>query len=143
MLNLAEIILIEAEVKAMLIYIVLEGPLVASVRVIIQILLVLKAKILPDHHLIQRLTEVALEQMPIKESLANDPAHKTEVVQMLGVDVTLVVRVVGDTVLSELKQAVVRVKHSPRQLDEEVTSEAACINTSLPYELYVESAFQV
>ena len=61
MLNLAEIILIEAEVKAMLIYIVLEGPLVASVRVIIQILLVLKAKILPDHHLIQRLTEVALE----------------------------------------------------------------------------------
>jgi len=57
--------------------------------------------------------------------------------------VTLVVRVVGDTVLSELKQAVVRVKHSPRQLDEEVTSEAACINTSLPYELYVESAFQV
>jgi hypothetical protein len=61
MLNLAEMILIDAEVKAMLIYIVLEGPLVASVRVIIQILLVLKAKILPDHHLIQRLTEVALE----------------------------------------------------------------------------------
>jgi len=61
MLNLAEIILIDAEVKAMLIYIVLERPLVASVRVIIQILLVLKAKILPDHHLIQRLTEVALE----------------------------------------------------------------------------------
>jgi hypothetical protein len=61
MLNLAEIILIDAEVKAMLIYIVLEGPLIASVRVIIQILLVLKAEILPDHHLIQRLTEVALE----------------------------------------------------------------------------------
>jgi hypothetical protein len=81
--------------------------------------------------------------MPIKESLANDPAHKTEVVQMLGVNVTLVVRVVGDTVLSELKQAVVRVKHSSGQLDEKVTCEAACINTSLPYKLYVESAFQV
>lgn len=61
MLNLAEIILINAEVKAMFIYIVLEGPLIASVRVIIQIFLVLKAEILPDHHLIQRLTEVALE----------------------------------------------------------------------------------
>lgn len=61
MLNLAEIILIDAEVKAMLINIVLEGPLIASVRVIIQILLVLKAEILPDHHLIKRLTEVALE----------------------------------------------------------------------------------
>jgi len=61
MLNLAEIILIDAEVKAMLIYVILEGPLIASIRVIIQILLVLKAEILPDHHLIQRLTEVALE----------------------------------------------------------------------------------
>jgi hypothetical protein len=62
---------------------------------------------------------------------------------VLGVNVALVVGVVCDTVWREFKQTVVRVKHSPWQLDEEVSCETACINTRLPNKIYVESAFQV
>lgn len=59
--------------------------------------------------------------MSIKQSFTDNPAYKTEIVQVIWVDETLIVGVVCDTIRRQFEKTVVGVEHRPGQLDEEVS----------------------
>lgn len=81
--------------------------------------------------------------MPIKQSFTDNPAYKTEIVQVIWVYETLIVGVVCNTIRCQLEKTIVRVEHRPRQLDEEVSSQTASVYTCLTHEVDMQTSFKI
>lgn len=98
---------------------------------------------LTDHHLVQALDEVTLEQAAFEKGFRDDPADEFEVAEMVWLHSRLGVRHVGRTVVRLEEERVIWIEHLLGQLDEEVPRQAADVLASLARKLDGDLAFQL
>jgi hypothetical protein len=114
--------------------IILETPLHIIVEVLVEVLDVSECERLPEHDLVERLDEVALEEALVKEGLPQHSPYELEVTQVVHLHVRLRVRQVRRARTRQNEQRIIRIKHFSRELNEKVTSQPTCILTSLSSE---------
>ena len=105
---------------------------VAAIELIIKVFEVLKCQILANHHLVQGLGQLQLEQLVVINGFSDHFSDELEVVKMVLVDVRLLVWVEGHTVGSQSEEEVLSVEHGLRQLSVEVSCQASSVDTGLP-----------